>query len=210
MTSCCRLTHLVLGDTVKLTSLDLQDVQLRLPSLQRMEFHHAHFAYVRLIPPLHVATHCSGGSNPHVCSCADCLKPGATSDLEWSPVQPTAADSELTMHCVADLLLLSHADTQSDTSCLQAHEGRVVSNTVQDAVLDTCQAHNIRLQFPQMQTLSLRHSAVANFTLHNCTSLRSLDLQCASSIAVHLSVHGVLYDFSAPYLVACLFASLTP
>ena len=42
----CRLTSLVLGDSIQLTNADLKDVHLQLPSLKRLEFHQASFAHV--------------------------------------------------------------------------------------------------------------------------------------------------------------------
>lgn len=54
----CRLTLLVLGDSIQLTIADLKDVHLQLPSLKQLEFHQASFAHVSSMSDKYVSITC--------------------------------------------------------------------------------------------------------------------------------------------------------
>ena len=64
----------------------------------------------------------------------------------------------------------------------QEQEGVIASDSVQDVVLEDCHARALRFACPQMTHLSLKLTKVASFTLLNCSSLQSLDLQCELTI----------------------------
>ncbi len=65
----------------------------------------------------------------------------------------------------------------------------IASDSVQDVVLEDCHARALRFACPQMTHLSLKLTKVASFTLLNCSSLQSLDLQCELTILhQHISI----------------------
>ena len=54
----------------------------------------------------------------------------------------------------------------------------IASDSVEDVVLEECHARAITFNCPNMRHLSLKLSNIVSFTLLDCSSLRSLDLQC--------------------------------
>ena len=75
----------------------------------------------------------------------------------------------------------------------QEQEGVIASDSVEDVLLDDCHARAVRFNCPNMTNLSMRLTKLASFTFQNCSSLRSLDLQCElTTIAstLWLSVHA--------------------
>lgn len=66
-------------------------------------------------------------------------------------------------------------------------EGVIASNSVQDVVLENCNARGVRFDCPSMARLSLRLSNIVSFTVQECSSLRCLDLQGVStSLCLHV------------------------
>lgn len=65
--------------------------------------------------------------------------------------------------------------------CPQEPEGVIASDSVEDVVLEDCHARAITFNCPNMRQLSLKLSNIVSFTLLDCSSLRSLDLQCEST-----------------------------
>ncbi|KAL3153253.1 hypothetical protein ABBQ38_011604 [Trebouxia sp. C0009 RCD-2024] len=63
-------------------------------------------------------------------------------------------------------------------SLLEEPEGVIASDSVEDVVLEDCHARAITFNCPNMRQLSLKLSNIVSFTLLDCSSLRSLDLQC--------------------------------
>ena len=62
----------------------------------------------------------------------------------------------------------------------------IASDSVEDVVLENCNARAVCFNCPNMRQLSLKFSKMISFTLQNCSSLRSLDLQC-ESVLTHSS-----------------------
>lgn len=62
--------------------------------------------------------------------------------------------------------------------CPQEPEGVIASDSVEDVILEDCHARAITFNCPNMRQLSLKLSNIVSFTLVDCSSLRSLDLQC--------------------------------
>ncbi len=86
----------------------------------------------------------------------------------------------------------------TDRFCaIQEQEGVIASDSVQDVVLEDCHARALRFACPQMTHLSLKLTKVASFTLLNCSSLQSLDLQCESTI---LHQHTSITPSSVPVM----------
>ncbi len=81
------------------------------------------------------------------------------------------------------LFVCLYVCSATDRFCAaQEQEGVVASDSVQDVVLEDCHARALRFACPQMTHLSLKLTKVASFTLLNCSSLQSLDLQCELTI----------------------------
>ena len=67
------------------------------------------------------------------------------------------------------------------TCCFLEQEAVIASNSVEDVVLEYCNARAIRFDCPSMTRLSLRLSNIVSFTVPECSSLRCLDLQGEST-----------------------------
>ena len=62
----------------------------------------------------------------------------------------------------------------------------IASQSVEDVMLEYCNARAIRLSCPSMTKLSLKLSNIVSFTLQDCSNLQCLDLQGeATSLCLH-------------------------
>lgn len=72
------------------------------------------------------------------------------------------------------------------TGCKQEQEGVIASQSVEDVMLESCNARAVCFNCPSMTQLSLKLSNVVSFTLQDTSNLRCLDLQGQST---HLGLH---------------------